>query len=419
MITGGVLGAKGQPGANDKINIGLTGANNRGNLDLKGLLEQPDCKVVAVCEVWKQRRDDTLAKVPEAKGYNDFREVLARDDIDAVLIATPPHWHAYMAVAAAEAGKDFYLEKPMTLYPAETLAVKRAVEKHRRITQVGTQIHATPHYHQMVDLVHSGMLGPVSVVRTFNVQNQGPDGLGDPPVGDPPDGLDVDLWCGPAPLRWHPVLYKSSFHHSSFMDYSGGWTPCMAPHIIDLPIWALELGVPRRISSSGGRYTIKDCGDAYDTQEVLWQYPNLTMTWMTSLVNSYGFDLQGKPGMRRRLGIYFQGINGTLVTNYGSHQVIPEGDRMPADPEIPKIVPDSPGHYREWLDGIRTRKPPSCHVGYHYKVDLAITLAMLAYRLKREIHFDPQTETIVGDAEAVKKSVPEYRSPWRFPRQYL
>jgi len=404
--------------ANDKIQVALIGANGQGNWNLANLLKEPDCRVIAVCEVWKERLESTLAKVPGARGHHDFREVLTRKDIDAVLIATTPHWHAYMAVAAAEAGKDFYLEKPMSLYPAESLAIKRAVEKHKVITQIGTQIHSTPHYHRMVDLVRSGLLGKISVVRTHNVQNLGPEGIGNPVVGDPPPGLDVDMWCGPAPLWYHPLLVKNASLHCSFMNYTNGWTPGMAPHIIDLPYWALDLPVPSRISASGGRYILEDCGDCYDTHEVLWQYPNMTMTWTTSLVNGYGFELKEPGGARRPLGIRFHGVDGTLVTDYTEHKLVPEGDRMPANPDWPKVVPDSPGHHREWLDGIRTRKPPCCHVGYHYKIDLAITLSVLALKLGRSIQFDPQTEKTVGDEEAVKKSVPTYRSPWRFPAHY-
>lgn len=420
VISSGVLAAPGRVGPNDKIQIALIGAGGQGNWNLDELMKQPDVVITGVCDPWQSRLDKTLEKCKEtAKPYKDFREVLAANNVDAVLIATPPHWHAYMAIAACEAGKDYYSEKPMTLYPAETLAVLRAVRKHNRITQIGTQIHATPHYHRMVDLVRSGVLGNISVVRAFNVMNQGPEGIGDPPVGEPPAGLDVDLWCGPAPKYYHPLLVKNSYTHCSFMRYTGGWTPGMGPHIVDLPFWALELGYPTCVSSSGGRYTIKDCGDAYDTHEVLWQFPGFTMTWMTSLVNSYAFDMQGGPGMRRRLGVYFQGLNGTLVTNYDSHKIIPEGDRMTEAPEVPKVIPDSPGHHREWLDCLRTRKQPSCHVGYHAKIDMALTLSLLSLRLGRSVHFDPQAEAIVGDAEAAKMAVPEYRDPWKFPSQYL
>ena len=143
------------------------------------------------------------------------------------------------------------------------------------------------------------------------------------------------------------------------MDYSGGWTPGMAPHIIDLPIWALDLGFPLNTSSAGGRYFLKDDGDAYDNHEVLWQYPNLTMTWMSSLTNSYGFDFEGEPKPQRRLGIYFHGANGTLYADYDTFKIVPEGDKMKGLEAPPKSIPPSPGHEREWLDCIKSRRQPS------------------------------------------------------------
>ena len=127
----------------------------------------------------------------------------------------------------------------------------------------------------------------------------------------------------------------------------------MAPHIIDLPVWALELGYPTMISSAGGRYILDDDGDAYDHHEVLWQYPKLTMTWMSSLTNSYDFLMKSQPP-ERRLGIYFHGSNGTLYSNYGMFRVLAEGDRMKDKESPPASIPSSPGHEREWLDCIKT-----------------------------------------------------------------
>ena len=160
---------------------------------------------------------------------------------------------------------------------------------------------------------------------------------------------------------FNPLIVKNSFTHSSFMAYSGGWTPCWAPHIIDLPVWALKLGIPSMVSSSGGRYVLQDAGDVHDVQETVCQYANVTLTWMMSMVNSYGFDFQGTPGTRRRLGTYFHGVNGTLFANYSTHDVVPEGDRMkdvePASPPRERGL-----HEREWLDSIKSRKQPSCAV---------------------------------------------------------
>ena len=354
-----------------------------------------------------------------AKGHNDYRELLARADVDAVIIASPPHWHALMAIDAVRSGKDIYLQKPMTLYPDETLAVRNAVNRHRRISQIGTQIHAGTNYRRVVEWIRSGKLGPVSVVRTFNVMNQGPEGIGRAPKQDPPPGVDWDMWLGPGPTRdFNALLFADSYYHCSFWDYSRGWTPGMAPHIIDLPIWALELGVPSVTTCTGGRYVIRDDGDAPDTQEVTWQYPNLTMTWMMNCANSFAFDVgRGKPD--RRLGIYFHALNGTLFTNYTKHEVVPEGALLKDPAPPPESIPPSPGHEREWLDAIKSRKEPSCSVNYHYRIDLAITLANLSYVLGRSVRFDTKAETIVDDKQAVRLARPVYRRPWKFPTEYL
>jgi len=193
----------------------------------------------------------------------------------------------------------------------------------------------------------------------------------------------------------------------------------MAPHIIDLPVWALDLGFPTEISCTGGRYFLRDDGDAYDNQDILWRYPTTTMHWFTSMTNSYGFDFQGEPGPRRRLGIYFHGSEGTLYSDYGVHTVISErADGSVADPPTPSIPP-SPGHEREWLDCIKTREQPSCSVFYHVRVDLPITLALVSYKLGHSIRFDPETERIVDDKEAARLAKPHYRDPWEFPEEYL
>jgi len=417
----GALGLSGKAAASDKIRLGIIGAGSMGRANLDACGSQDDVVVTAVSDVWRERRDAALAKYqPAARGYGDYRELLARDDVDAVIIATPPHWHALQAIEACQAGKDIYLQKPMTLYPAETIAVRNAVRRHGRVSQIGTQIHAGENYRRVVEFVRSGKLGKISVVRTFNVMNQGAGGLGDVPDSDPPEGLDWSSWVGPAPMRrFNPLCVRDAYTHSSFWNFSGGWTPGMAPHILDLPVWALDLGLPEVTSSVGGRFTIRDPGDAPDTQEVTWQYAGLTMTWMMNLVNSYGFDFKGDGSISRRLGIYFHGLNGTLWTDYGSHTIQAEGDRLPDSTPPEKSIPPSPGHEREWLDCVKSRKDPSCSVDYHYRIDLAITLANLSQRLGRSVRLDPRSERIVGDPEAARLARPEYRAPWKFPAEYL
>ncbi|HPE58602.1 MAG TPA: Gfo/Idh/MocA family oxidoreductase [Bacteroidales bacterium] len=412
----------GETAANDKINLGIIGCGGLGKQNLFAAAAHPDVVVVAACDVWKERLDPVVEKYRKTCiAYTDYRELLQHKGLDAVIIATPAHWHAIQAIEAANAGLDIYLQKPMTMHLGESLAVRNAVRKHKVMCQIGTQIHASEHYRRMVELVRSGNLGEIATVRTFFVMNEAPNGVGLGFNTDKiPEGMDWDMWVGPARMQpFNPNLVKDAFYHGSWMDFSGGWTPGMAPHITDLPIWALNLDYPTEISATGGRYITKDDGDAYDNHEVIWRYPNLTMTWMSSLTNSYGFDFLRERKSQRRLGIYFHGVNGTLLTDYSTHQILPEGDRMKDMKTPPVSIPPSPGHELEWVESIKSRKIPSCNPEYHVKVDVPIELSVLSMKLGRSIKFDPKTEKIVGDEEAVKLAIPEYRAPWKFPIEYL
>lgn len=423
IIPGSALGGEGKPPPSERINLGIIGCGGMGTSNLNACAREHDVVVTAACDVWDARLETVTERFKgSCKGYRDYREMLQQKNLDAVIIATPPHWHTLQAIAACEAGKDVYLQKPMTLHLSESLAVRNAVNKHHRICQVGTQIHASENYRRVVEYIRSGNLGQIGTVRTFNVMNQTPQGVGTTTQKEKPEalGLDWNMWCGPAPLcEFNRTLARDAYYHSSWMAYSGGWTPGMAPHIIDLPVWALDLGFPINTSASGGRFVLKDDGDAYDHHEVLWQYPKMTMTWMSSLTNSYGFDLHGEPVPERRLGIYFHGANGTMYANYGMYKIVPEGDKMKNCSEPPKSIPPSPGHEREWLDCVKSRQQPSCNPNYHVKIDVPIQLSLLSLKLGRSIRFDPVKEEIVGDREAVRGAVPEYRSPWKFPKQYL
>lgn len=430
ILNSSVFGGSGASAPSDKINLGIIGCGGLGKANLKACLQHPDIVLTAACDVWKERLDPIVnAHKKTCTGYTDYRELLQHKGLDAVIIATPAHWHAIQAVDAAEAGLDIYLQKPMTMHLGESLAVRNAVNKNDVMCQIGTQIHSGDHYRRMVELVRSGNLGKIATVRTFFVMNEAPNGIG---LGNDtrkiPKGLDWDMWVGPARMQsFNPNLVKDAFYHCFWMDFSGGWTPGMAPHITDLPIWALDLGYPTEISATGGRYVIKDDSDAYDNHEVLWKYPDLTMSWMQSSTNSHGWAFQGmdksgvgyETGARRRLGIYFHGSNGTLISDYNSHILIPEGDRMDGMETPPQSIPSSPGQELEWLESIKSRKQALCNPNYHLKVDVPIQLSILSMKLGRSIRFDPESEQIIGDQEAAKLAIPEYRDPWRFPAEYL
>ena len=416
--------AQEQPAAktppSEKIRIGAIGVNGMGRSNLFNCARHTDVEVAGVCDVSEGRRKSVLKRFPEAKEYGDYRKLLEDDSIDAVIIATPPHWHALIAIEACQAGKDIYLQKPMTMHLAESIAVKNAVKRHKRISQIGTQIHAGSNYRRVVEKVRCGQIGTVTVARAFFVLNQGKKGIGKVTDTTVPQGVDWEMWLGPGPMiPFNGLLFANSHNHCSFMDYSGGWTPGMGPHTLDLIAWALNMGYPTKVDCSGGRYFVDDDGNALDVQEMQFSYPGLTVKWWMSSVNSYGFDF-GSGSTGRRLGVYFHGDRGTIHSNYSNHEVIPEGNYFD-NKVVPKeedVIAASPGHEREWLDSIKSRKEPSCNVDYHTQIDIPIVLGNLSYRLGRSIQFDPKSMKIVGDAEAARAAVPEYRKPWKFPVEY-
>jgi predicted dehydrogenase len=429
IVKSSAIAGLGHVAPSDKINLGFIGCGSMGTANLNACVAKEDVVLTAAADVWKKRLDVVLNRFPDCKGYDNHHDLLNHSGLDAVIIATPAHWHAIQAIDAAKAGKHIYLQKPMSMYLGESLAIRNAVRKHKVICQVGTQIHAGDHYRRMVELVRSGNLGHISTIRTFFVMNSAPEGIGSGFNTDKiPEGLNWDEWVGPARMQqFNPNLVKDAYYHDFWMDFSGGWTPGMAPHITDLPIWALNLDYPTETTSTGGRFVLKDDGDAYDNQEILWRYPGLTMTWMFSSVNSHGWafhnaDRSGigyETGIGRRLGIYLHGTNGTLMTDYSSHILAPEGNKMDGMTTPPQTIPSSPGQEIEWLECIKSGKQPLCNPEYHVKVDVPVVLSLLSMKLGRSIKFDPVKEKIVDDKEAARLAIPEYRAPYKFPKEYL
>jgi hypothetical protein len=285
ILSANAVNARTQSPPSDKINLGLIGCGALGKANLNACLNNPDVVLVAACDVWKDRLDPVVEKYKSTcKGYTDFRELLQHDGLDAVIIATPAHWHAIQAIAACEAGVDIYLQKPMTMHLGESIAVRNAVRKNNIMCQIGTQIHAGEHYRRVVELIRSGNLGDIGTVRTFFVMNEAPNGIGKGQSTDKiPKGLDWDMWVGPAPMQqFNPNLVKDAFYHCFWYDFSGGWTPGMALILRICRFGHLSWDIPRKSVRQAGVFIIDDDGDAYDNHEVVFRYPNLTMTWMQS-----------------------------------------------------------------------------------------------------------------------------------------
>jgi predicted dehydrogenase len=402
--------------ANDKIVLGFIGVAGRGYGHLDWFGKHPDVEIGAVCDVYQPHLDRAIAKTEgKAKGYHDFRELLENKDIDAVVVATPPHWHALITCTALQAGKDVYNEKPMCRFPTEGRIMTELAKQHKRITQVGTQVHATPNYHKCVDVVRSGVLGQITSVSNFCAMDDNSEGLGNPSDDAPPPGLDWNMWLGPAPeVPFNIGRFRDGMHRY-FKDYVDSWLHELGPHIVDLPFWALELGHPTAVSASGGRFATTSIADVPDTMDVVWEYPTMTVTWTMLQQSTYHFGV-GEPGAGRKLGIVFHGKEATLVANYGICDVIDKTGKRLEDQTYPVAAPPSPGHEREFLDSIKSRQECSCSFAAHLPMHVALNLAHLSLHLGRKLHWDADKWEVIGDKEATRMLTPQYRAPWKLPK---
>ncbi len=418
----------------ERVRLASIGVAGRGMSLLNSFKPLRDAEIVAAVDVYKPHREKAAkAAGGNCKPYEDYREVLDRKDVDGVIIATPTHWHAPIAIAACLADKDVYVEKPMTHSIHESLLLRKVAVERRRVTQVGTQIHAGANYKRVVELVRSGILGKITHVRGWMVCNESPSGIGTPADVAPPPGLNWDFWLGPAPKSPFNVNKFRTGWFRYFWDYGGGWMTAMAPHLIDLWFYALpELVAPTGVAASGGRWAVEDHAETPDSQYVLYDFPGMNVMWSHSSANSYGYELQTAAPtpttrstptktaivscpMRRRIGVAFQGTHGTLAADYGRHGIWTEGDRI-KDEDL-KDVPSPPAHnhYDEFVQCIKTRKQASCNVAYHHKVNLLCHLGNVALRVGRKIRWDQGAETIVGDDEAAGMMTRTYRKPYGLP----
>lgn len=402
--------------ASERIRIGLIGCGGRGLSHIDGFGRHTDVEIVAVCDVYDQHLDRAVAKTDgTAKPYKDFRKLLEEPDIDAVIIATPPHWHPLISIYACQAGKDVYCEKPLFLVPAEGYAMLKAARSAKSVTQVGTQIHAGENFRRCVEIVRSKMLGKIPSVHVICTLNEYPGGIGHTADTPPPDGLDWDMWLGPAPVAPFNMTKFVGGNHRYFRDYVGSWLNELGPHIVDLAYWAMDPGEPLAVSASGGRFVADDMGDIPDVLNVMWEYPDFVMSWVHTACNSYNYGFGPLPDGGRRLSVMFHGNKGTLCGDYDNHRILPEGNRL-TDPTDPApSIPRSLGHEREFLDAIKTRVQPPCSFEYHVPMAVALTLGHIAFRTGRKIRWDPKNHRVIDDREADRLCQANYRKPWRLP----
>jgi predicted dehydrogenase len=406
-------------GANDRVGIGLIGSGGMGQADLRDFLRTGQVDAVAVADPYEPHLDQALTMTAgKAKGYKDFRRVLEHKDIDAVIIATPDHWHAIPMIMACEAGKDVYQEKPLSHTLLEGRRMVQAAAKFNRVVQVGTQQRSGEHFQKAVELVRGGQIGKVTYAETWIHGNQFPEGIEDPPDSEPPPYLDWDMWLGPAPYRpfnRNRCIYAFRW----FWDYSGGILTDWGTHLIDVVHWAMGVDAPQTIYATGGKYLLQDNRETPDTLEVLYEYPaspvsgkEFVVRFSNRVANAHGPDGHG-------YGIQFYGTDGTLFIDRGGYTLWPEAKRVGPERISTSNAIRGEGsaqhypHVLNFLDCLKSRQKPNSDVETTHRSTSAGLLGVIAYKLGRKLKWDAQQERFPGDAEANKLLTKEYRKPWK------
>ncbi|MBN2329458.1 MAG: Gfo/Idh/MocA family oxidoreductase [Candidatus Omnitrophica bacterium] len=397
-------------GPNDKIQMGFIGVGGMGTGRLNEFMRHDDVDVAGICDVDSSHLDRAVAEVEKRRekrphGYHDFRQLLNRDDVDAVMIATPDHWHALTTITACNAGKDVFVEKPLCHNIAEGRKMVDAALKNKRITQLGTHIHnTTDNYRRVVEMVQSGNLGNITRVHCWKTSDA-KKGIGSPENGFPPAELDYDMWLGPAPKQpYNPN--RSHFTFRYFWDFSGGIFIDFWCHITDVAYWALDLQDPISVSAVGGRRFREDNTETPDCLDVLYEYPGLSMAW-TLHPQPPAFQHMGG------IGCIFYGTEATLVANYSQHEIWVDGKKSDDFPRPEPTIPSSPGHIREFLNSIKSREKTTCNVEYAYRLTKGGLLGNIAYRVGERIYWDDQKEQVKSSRKANSLLRRNYRSPWK------
>ena len=394
----------------DKIRVAHIGLGNMGMGHLNWFSDFDDVETVALCDVDEVRLGEKLKilqeKHPDTKtdSYTDFRRVLDRKDIDAITCATPDHWHALVAIMAFQAGKDVYGEKPLSYAVKEGQAMKKSLKENEAIFQLGTQIHATENYHRVAEIIQSGALGKIHTVRLW--KTGGSPGLGYPMPENPPDTLDWDMWLGPAPYaEYTPVRCHGSFRH--FFDYSGGVFGDFWCHIADIVFMSISPKGLYSIDTRGAR-PWDGISDTPRWIEADFKFKDLDLFWTTTPPPVPGAE-------KMHIGAHFEGTEGTLTCDYNT-KIIHRGDEMLNDiAEIPQTLPRSPGHQRNFLDSVKSRKQPESNLAYAREMALPMHLALISFRLKRKLKWNSHTELFEGDPAANYLLSRAYRKPWSLP----
>ena len=400
------LASAGSP--NEKLNIAYIGCGGRGAANLGSLASE---NVAALCDPDEKRAAETFNRFPKAPKFRDFRKMLAEagKQIDAVVVSTPNHIHAPASVAAMRLGKHCYCEKPLTHSVYEARVAAQVAAEKKVATQMGIQIHASANYRRALEIIQSGAIG---TIRECDVWTTAAEGGSERPKDTPPvpPTLDWDLWLGPAPYRpYHPCYLPREWHF--WWDFGGGVLGNVGCHFMDLPFWALQLRHPTAIEAEGPpvhpettprvltvRYEFPARGEMPPVK-LTWYHGQRSPRVKTDKVPAWDY------------GFLFIGEKGMLLVDYTRRVLLPEAKF--AGYKAPKAtIPESPGHWREWVAACKTGSPTGANFDYAGALTEAMLLGNVAFRAGQRIEWDAANLKAANCPEAAKFIRREYRKGW-------
>jgi predicted dehydrogenase len=406
-------------GANERLVIGLVGAGGppfvRGK-HVAGLFVSQGAEIAAIADVYEAYATQAKADLGgKAELYSDYRKLLERKDLDAVLIGTPDHWHPLITIHACQAGKHVYVEKPIANSVVEGRKMVEAARKYKRIVQAGTQHRSGPHFKRVEAIVQSGVLGPISQVRGWNMGYSPVEGMGTPPDSDPPAGLDWDRWLGPArKVPYNPNRFLRG-NYRWFFDYAGGLMTDWGVHWIDTIHQCMHVSAPRSVCATGAKLVLKDNRETPDTLEVIYEYPGWILVYSISQCVTRGIDSKGG-------GFQFYGNEATLYADRSQYELFPREIRKGNADEGTFSYNMSPirgrgtdqeaPHVKNFINTVRGIETLNADVEICHRSTTAALLGNLAMKTGRKLYWDAEKEKFINDPEADKLLLKPYRAPY-------
>lgn len=418
-------------GANDRVRMGFIGLGNRGSQVHDAFLECPGAQTVAICDLRPDYLDFAATRArTNPKQYREYSALLDNKDVDAVVIATPDHWHALMFIDACNAGKDVYVEKPLSLTVAEGRRMVETAKRTNRVVQVGTQRRSSEVVRQAVDFVRGGGLGQVTVARGYLPNNEWPNGIGNPPDEAPPDAWTWDHWLGPAP--WVAYNRNRMFYNFRwFYEYSGGQLTNFGTHFVDALRWCIDKDAPRKVAAFGGRYAVKDNREIPDTLEVMWEFDGPTLMTFSQI------NANGAPGNARGTEMELRGTKGTMYLSDHGWEVVPEAVADQARPALtpldrkrsaayektrktviePRsakgVVYADAAHAQNFVECVRSRGKCNADILTGHLSTAATLIGNIALKTEAALKWDAAAERFTNSEDANRLLDYEYRAPYK------